>query len=134
MRRAAITLALLLSTGTAAAQGFDGAWQTTLSCENARGALGYSVRFTSLVRAGVLHGEHGRPGEPASLSIDGPVAADGTARLYVSGRTGSPDFVPGGATGRGTPYGYDVSARFTAATGSGTRLEGRPCTIAFVRS
>ncbi len=41
--------------------------------------------------------------------------------------------MPGRDTPRGTEYGYDVDAHFDGTTGSGTRLEGRLCTLQFVR-
>src|ERR1700739_709618 len=50
----------------AGTQRFDGTWQTTVSCEGARDALGYSFRFTSTVTHGVLHGLHGTAGQHSS--------------------------------------------------------------------
>lgn len=126
--------AVLLSSGPApAAQPFDGAWLTTVSCAASRGALGYSYRILAQVTNGVFHGLHGIAGQPGSLLIDGTIAADGSARLYGSGRTGSKEFVPGRDTPQGTEYGYNITAHFDAATGSGTRVEGRPCSFQFVR-
>ena len=127
------TLAVVLPSHQTLADGqrFDGAWQTTVSCAAARDALGYSFRFTSTVKGGVLHGTHGTAGEGSSLQIDGRIADDGTASLYATGRTGSKEFVPGRDTPRGTEYSYSIDAHFTAAAGSGTRIEGRPCTLNF---
>jgi hypothetical protein len=112
---------------------FDGRWQTTVSCAAARDALGYAFRFVSEVRNGHLHGVHGTEGAPSSLVIDGTIAADGSAKLYASGRTGSKEYVPGRDTPRGTEYGYNIDAHFHGTTGTGTRIEGRPCSYAFVR-
>ena len=129
-----VTLSLILQPGIASAvdtQRFDGMWQTTVSCAAARDALGYSFRFVSTVKEGVFHGVHGTPGEPGSLQIDGRIAADGTGKLYANGRTGSKEYVPGRDTPRGTEYGYNINAKFEGATGTGTRLEGRPCTLQF---
>jgi hypothetical protein len=110
---------------------FDGKWVTTLSCEASRGALGYSYRFVSEVKNGKLHGLYGTEGKPSSLRIEGTVSDDGTAKLYAAGRTGSKEFVPGRDTPRGTEYGYNIEAHFAGATGTGTRVEGRPCSLQF---
>jgi hypothetical protein len=115
----------------ASAQRYDGAWQTTVSCAAARDALGYSFRFMSIVKDGVLHGSRGTPGEASSLQIDGTITADGVGKLYAKGLTGSKEFVPGRDTPRGTEYNYNIDARFGEATGTGTRVEGRPCSYQF---
>lgn len=100
-----VGLALLLSPNLLLAeQSFDGKWLTTVSCEAARDALGYSFRFVSEVKNGDLHGVHGTVGQPSSLVIDGKIGADGTAKLYATGRTGSKEYVPGRDTPRGTEY------------------------------
>src|ERR1039458_3581695 len=128
----ALGLMLLPSVaGAAEPQRFDGMWQTTVSCAAARDALGYSFRFVSTVKDGVLHGLHGTADEPGSLQIDGKIAVDGVSKLYANGRTGSKEYVPGRDTPRGTEYGYNIDAKFEESTGSGTRIEGRPCTLQF---
>ena len=55
---------------------FDGAWDTTVSCENAAGALGYSFRFDSIVKDAVLHGDKGHKGKPGWFQLDGKIAPD----------------------------------------------------------
>jgi hypothetical protein len=85
------------------------------------------------VKGGVFHGEQGIVGEPSSLQIDGKIAADGSAKLYAKGRTGSKEFVPGRDTPMGTSYGYNINAHFEGSTGTGTRVEGRPCSLQFVK-
>jgi hypothetical protein len=112
---------------------FDGKWQTTVSCDPSRGALGFSYRFISEVRDGQFHGVRGTEGEPSSLLIDGTIEDDGTGKLYASGFTGSKEFVPGVDTPRGTSFGYHVRAHFDEKHGDGTRIEGRPCTLEFDR-
>src|SRR5271165_764791 len=112
---------------------FDGKWLTTASCANYRDALGYSYEFVSTVKDGAFHGVHGTEGEPGSLVIDGTIAPDGKATFYDKGRTGSKEYVPGRDTPRGTEYGYNINARFYGAAGSGTRVEGRPCTFKFAK-
>ena len=131
---AAVSL-LLLSNALLAndAQKFDGQWLTTVSCANYRDALGFSYQFVSMVRDGVFHGVHGTEGEPGSLVIDGKIPDDGKASLYAKGRTGSKEYVPGRDTAKGTEYGYSIDAQFNGASGTGTRVEGRPCTLKFAK-
>jgi hypothetical protein len=110
---------------------FDGKWQTTVSCEPSRGALGFSYRFISEVKDGNFHGQRGTEGQPSSLLIDGTISEDGTGKLYAAGNTGSKEFVPGTDTPRGTGFGYHIVAHFDKRHGTGTRVEGRPCSIEF---
>jgi hypothetical protein len=112
-------------------ESFDGKWLTTVSCEGARGALGYSFRFVSEVKNGNFRGLHGTEGKPSSLLIEGTVDADGSGKLYATGRTGSKEYVPGRDTPRGTEYSYSIEAYFKGTTGTGTRVEGRPCSLQF---
>jgi hypothetical protein len=111
---------------------FDGVWQTTLSCSNSNGALGYSFRFPSTIKNGVLHGEKGAPHEAGWLQIDGSLGSDGATDLYVEGLVGA-SAAAVGQRPAGTQYGYHVSARFTADRAEGHRVEGRPCTVLFIR-
>jgi small ligand-binding sensory domain FIST len=111
---------------------FDGLWQTTLCCANASGALGYSFRFPSTVKNGVLHGEKGTAHEAGRLQIDGSLRADGTADLYVEGLVGAAPFAVGQRPA-GTPYGYHVEARFSLDRAEGHRVEGRPCSVLWTR-
>ncbi len=112
---------------------FDGKWQTTVSCEPSRGALGFSYRFISTVKDGNFHGLRGTEGEPSSLQIDGTIGENGVGHLYAAGKTGSKEFVPGTDTPRGTDFGYHIKAHFNERHGEGTRVEGRPCTLQFDR-
>jgi len=126
--------ALLPGTALAAAPSrFDGNWATTVSCSSIRDALGYNFHFMSTVTNGVLHAVYGAPGQPVSLQIDGTIGPDGRSRLLAQGRTGSREYVPGRDTPRGTPYSYFIDAQFNGSAGSGSRVEGRPCTIEFTR-
>jgi hypothetical protein len=111
---------------------FDGVWQTTLSCTNANGALGYSCRFPSTVKNGVLHGEKGTAHEAGWLQVDGSLRPDGVADLYVEGLVGAAPFAVGQRPA-GTPYGYHVDARFSLDHAEGHRVEGRPCTVVWSR-
>ena len=125
-------LAWLMSPGISLAGGtFDGKWLTTVSCEASRDALGYSFRFVSEVKDGKLRGLHGTEGKPSSLLIEGKIEPDGSAKLYATGRTGSKEYVPGRDTPRGTEYSYNIRAQFQGTSGTGTRVEGRPCSFEF---
>ena len=128
-------LVFLLASASPAqnAGSFDGQWLTTVSCANYRDALGYSYQFVSAVKGGALHGVRGTEGQPSSLVIDGTIAPDGKASLSAKGRTGSKEYVPGRDTPKGTEYSYNIDAHFDGATGSGTRVEGRPCTFKFTK-
>lgn len=126
----AIGSALLAALPASAKNPFDGTWDTILSCENSSGALGYSFKFPSVVKDGVLHGQKGNKGKPGWLQLDGPIADDGSAKLYVDGLVGASE----AAVGRlpaGSSYGYHVDAMFKGDSGTGKRVEGRPCTVEF---
>jgi hypothetical protein len=140
-RRAAFVLALCAlsvgghadeKTGSAPTTRFDGVWQTTLSCTNSNGALGYSFRFPSTVKNGLLHGEKGTAHEAGWLQIDGSLNSDGIADLYVEGLVGAAPFAVGQRPA-GTPYGYHVEARFSGDRAEGHRVEGRPCVVEWTR-
>src|SRR5580704_7605118 len=127
--------ALGACTGAAAApphRHFDGSWTTVLSCPNARGALGYSFELPATVRDDVLHAEKGTKGEPGWLQIDGVIGADGAANLYAKGLVGAAPYAVGDRPA-GSEYGYHIDARFAATSGSGQRVEGRPCSVTFTR-
>ena len=130
---AILTLTLVPCAAFAADSRFDGTWQTTVSCAAARDALGYSFRFPSVVQNGVLRGLHGVAGQPGSLQLDGTIAPDGTGKLYATGYTNSKEFVPGRDTAKGTEYNYNIDARFGLTMGTGTRVEGRPCSYQFIK-
>lgn len=112
---------------------FDGTWDTIYSCENSSGALGFSYRFDSVVKADVLHGEKGDRGKPGWFQLDGKIEADGAARFYGDGLVGAKEAAVGHRPA-GTRYGFHVDAKFTGDAGSGKRVEGRPCTFEFRRT
>ena len=128
--------ALLLASAAARAEDaparYDGVWDTIVSCANSSGALGYSFEFLSTVKQGVLHGEKGKPGEPGWLKLDGTIGPDGVADLYASGLVGAAPYAVGQRPA-GSAYGYHIDARFSGTSGSGHRVEGRPCTVSFTR-
>jgi hypothetical protein len=122
---------LLLTRVAVAGERFDGKWQTTVSCEPSRGALGFSYQFLSEVKDGNFRGLHGVEGQPGYLLIEGKIDVDGTGTLYATGKTNSKEYVPGRSTPPGTDYGYHIKATFKDTQGTGTRTEGRPCSLEF---
>lgn len=111
---------------------FDGYWLTTISCPNAAGALGYSYQFPAQVKDGVLHGERYSAGQPGWLMLDGRIQPDGNSNIYAKGIVSAPEYAPGQIP-KGTDYGYRITARFEGNRGTGSRVEGRPCSFAFVK-
>jgi hypothetical protein len=111
---------------------FDGTWDTVLSCENAAGALGYSFKFPSIVKDGALHGEKGNKGKPGWLQLDGKILSNGSAKIYADGLVGAAEAAVGHRPA-GTQYGYHIEAKFSEETGTGKRVEGRPCSVEFTK-
>lgn len=134
-RGLAMSLALMaaLQSGTAAADAgsFDGHWNVLALCPpTPNGLPAYTYQFSGDVKAGVFHALQGTAGQPGSLTVDGPIQSDGTAKFAAKGLTGSTLYtnVPAGS-----PYGYDVTAKFQGARGTGERVGGRTCTYTFTR-
>jgi hypothetical protein len=130
-------LALVLALVPAAASAdpvnrFDGAWIATVSCANASGALGYSFDVPTRIKDGALHGERGQAGEQGWMVLDIQIGPDGQARLTAKGLVGA-SAAAVGARPKGSEYGYHVDAKFEVAHGTGVRIEGRHCDLAFVR-
>ena len=127
----AIFLATLVAFGQNAGR-FDGAWNTTVTCDPKGGALGYTLHFVSTVSGSVLHGERGTKGQPAYLAIDGKIGNDGNAKLNASGNTASAAYTHGPIKTTGEEYSYEVKSQFTDTEGKGERstgmgIVGRPC-------
>ncbi|HTV80467.1 MAG TPA: hypothetical protein VMF03_19595 [Steroidobacteraceae bacterium] len=133
IRTAMLLFALLSGVATAAdISRFDGTWDTILTCPNSNGALGFSYHFDSVVRDGQLHGEKGDKGQPGWFQLDGRIPADGAASLYAEGLVGAAPFAVGQRP-KGTQYGFHLATLFRDSAGTGTRVEGRPCTVTFSR-
>jgi hypothetical protein len=128
-----IMAAMAAAPAAAENQKFDGEWETVLSCENAAGALGYSYKFPTAVKDGTLHGEKGNKGKPGFLQLDGKILPDGSAKLYADGLVGAAEAAVGRRP-KGTEYGYHIEATFTEDSGSGKRVEGRPCSVTFTKT
>ena len=116
---------------------FDGTWTTTMSCEASTYMPAYQWTFQSTIDHGVFHGQHGEEGGPGYLVIDGPINPDGSAKLHAKGT------VQAGKAGlvtqlKGNKYDYNIEAKFTDTTGTGTRdkgvgILGRPCDFTFTK-
>lgn len=112
---------------------FDGTWKVTIRCEaHGKATEGFATELVVNVRDGDLYGWRGVVGTPGAMRMEGTIAADGSARLGVRGRTGDPKYEMKGNVPPGSPYRYEVSARFEGSTGTGTRAD-RPCDIRFAR-
>lgn len=134
-----VWLVMICMPATLAAQTghYDGAWNTSMSCDASSRMPAYKWTFVSTVTNGVLHGQHGQQGGPGYMVIDGPIKSDGSAKLHAKGT------VEPGKAGvvtqlKGNKYDYNVEAKFTDATGTGKRDEGagilgRPCTFEFTK-
>jgi hypothetical protein len=118
---------------SAQTRGFDGAWSITFSCPAAGSALGYSYRVAAQITDGMLHGEKGEKGKPGWLTIDGKIGADGSlGNLYVDSLVGASQVAVGNVP-RGTEFGYHVAGKLNGSSGTGSRVEGRPCTLDFAK-
>jgi hypothetical protein len=116
---------------------FDGTWTTTMVCEASTHMPAYKWTFVSTIANSSFHGQHGEEGGPGYLVIDGPINSDGSAKLHAKGT------VQPGKAGvvtelKGNKYDYNIEARFTETSGTGTRdvgagILGRPCTFQFTR-
>jgi hypothetical protein len=116
---------------------FDGTWTTTMSCDASEHMPAYQWTFQSTIANGLFHGQHGEEHGPGYLVIDGPIHGDGSAKLHAKGT------VQAGKAGlvtamKGNKYDYNIEAKFTDTTGTGTRdkgagILGRPCDFAFAK-
>ena len=129
------TWAVAQPSGSASTTAFDGDWQVTMTCPDnteKSAARGYKRQFPAQVKNGVLQGEIGVAESAGWLRIEGPIDADGSARLDARGRTGEPDFAVQHPP-PSSPYSFHIDARFDGARGSGRRLEQRACNFVFER-
>jgi hypothetical protein len=116
---------------------FDGTWTTTMSCDASNYMPAYEWTFQSTIANGIFHAQHGEEHGPGYLVIDGPINNDGSAKLHAKGT------VQAGKAGlvtqlKGNKYDYNIEAKFTDTTGTGTRdkgagILGRPCDFHFAK-
>jgi hypothetical protein len=136
-RLLAVIALMLLPDASIAGGKYDGNWTTYLSCEAHGQTEAYKGKFPSEIKDGKFHGQHGEPGGPGYLVIDGNIADDGSAKLSANG-TVTKNNAHGIFAMKGNNYSYDIKAQFTETKGTGTRTEGagilgRPCTFEFVK-
>ena len=130
-QEAQLRLANLIRTDAAPNKKFDATWQTEWTCANLGSFPGYTYSFNGQVKDGVYHGTKGVKGEPSSMVLDGRIEADGTAGFAGEIIVGS-SVVALGAP-RGSPSDFHALAHFNGGSGSGKRIEGRPCTLTFMK-
>jgi hypothetical protein len=131
VQEAQLRLADLIRTGAAPTKTFDGSWRTEWTCPNLGQYPGYTFQFNGQVKDGAYHGSKGVKGEPSSMVLDGKIDADGAAGFAGEIIVGSS--LVGLGAARGTPSDFHALAHFEHGGGNGKRLEGRPCTLTFVK-
>jgi hypothetical protein len=137
-KRILVACALILLPGALLAGGkYDGNWTTHLSCEGHGQTEGYKWEFPSTIKDGIFHGQHGDPGGPGYLVIDGKIADDGSSKLDAKG-TVTQNNAHGVFAMKGNNYSYKIKAQFSDAKGTGSRDEGagvlgRSCTFEFTK-
>ena len=90
------------------------------------------------VKDGFLRGQVGTEGTTGWYQLQGNIQPDGNARLSAQGLTGDAKFnIKNAQTGvpyaKGLPYSYQAVALFEGSRGTGHRLAGRICNLAFVK-
>ena len=105
---------------------FDGTWQSTISCAAAAGGKAFTLQLTAQVKDGNFHGQRGTEGKPTWLTLDGKIQVDGSAELYAQGITGNAAYAIGNAP-EGSTVSYHIQAKFEGSSGTGARVELRPC-------
>ena len=130
-QEAQLRIADLILNAPATAKNFDGTWVTEWTCPNLGQYPGYTYRFPGQVKDGAYHGLKGVKGEPSSMALDGKIGSDGVAAFFGEIIVGSS--LVGLGTARGTPSDFHALAHFDHTSGDGKRVEGRPCSLAFVK-
>jgi hypothetical protein len=131
LQEAQLRLVNLIRTSAPPIKTFDGTWQTEWTCPNLGGYPGYSYSFNGQVKDGVYHGTKGTKGEPSSMTLDGKIEADGTAGFTGEVIVGSS--LVGLGAARGSPSDFHALGHFGHGSGDGKRIEGRPCTLTFLK-
>lgn len=130
-QEALLAMANLILKEPATGKNFDGTWQTMWTCPNVGQYPGYSYQWSGQVTGGVYHGIRGVKGQPSSMVLDGKIEADGAAAFFGEIIVGSS--LVGLGAARGTPSDFHAIATFERSSGSGRRIEGRPCSLLFQR-
>jgi hypothetical protein len=130
-QEAQLRIADQIRTAAMATKTFDGSWQTTWTCPNLGQYPGYSYQFAGQVKDGTYHGVKGIKGEPSSLVLDGKIEPDGAAGFFGEIIVGSS--LVGLGAARGSPSDFHALAQFDRTSATGKRIEGRPCSLSFVK-
>jgi len=138
MRLLVVIALIFLPAASFGSERFDGNWLTKLTCPPKGNTEGYTWLFVSVIQNGSLHGERGTAGQPGSFAIEGPIAADGSAKLTANGIVGSKGYARGVFVHEGENYTWDIKAQFQETTGTGTKgqglgIVGRTCTFEFTK-
>jgi TIR domain len=131
LQEAQLRLANLIRSSAPPNKTFDGTWQTEWTCPNLGGYPGYSFSFSGQVKDGVYHGIRGVKGEPSSMTLDGKIEADGIAGFAGEVIVGSS--LVGLGAARGTPSDFHALGHFGHGSGDGKRIEGRTCSLSFLK-
>ena len=131
VQQAQLRIANLILNAPSAASNFDGTWQTEWTCTDLPEHPGYTFRFVGQIKDGAYHGLKGVKDQPSSLDLNGKIDADGTAGFFGEIIVGSS--VIGMGAARGTPSDFHALAHFDRSSGDGKRIEGRPCSLSFVK-
>jgi hypothetical protein len=130
-QEAQLRLANLIRTDTTPSKTFDGTWQTEWTCPNLGQFPGYAYQFSGQVKDGAYHGVKGVKGEPSSMVLDGKIEPDGAAGFAGEIIVGSS--LVGLGAARGSPSDFHALAHFDHGSGNGKRIEGRLCTLTFMK-
>jgi hypothetical protein len=114
----------------------DGQWAVALVCDDINdksgGAKGYRFDFPVQITNGQISGQHGTPGQPASVSFSGVVNEGGALDIQANGMTGDPNYAVDKPT-KGTRYRYTMQGTLGESSGQAKRRELRPCTASFTK-
>ncbi len=108
----------------------DGIWEVTQTCAPSKDANGYKSTFNGRVQDGRLTASRGDPGKPGYLKLEGNVGPDGTSTIAADGISGHSSLTVGRAP-PGLAYTFTIAAKFAATSGTGSRIELRPCDFTF---
>jgi hypothetical protein len=128
--------ALVVSFGSAAAAGttFDGNWSVNVACSKYGEGDGYDWQFSAQVRGGHLVGRYVNRSDPLNNgTLTGTISGGGDALLTMNGSTGAPSYNIH-HEGLHTRMHYTASAHFDGSSGTGKRLEQRPCDLTFTKN
>ena len=131
MKEAQLQIADLILASAVKSKAYDGRWSARLSCPASGRSEGYISELSAEVKDGAFHAALGNAGEAGSLIVDGKIGADGAAAFVVRGLTGSRG--TSGGLPPGTPYFFHALAQFERTSGTGKRIEVRPCNLTFAK-